>query len=101
MPDFQSGDPDYKYLDDMMEDDARQRLAEGDVWAWSTVTVTAHWGSFTASASVSGCSYADEEDFDLYGGKKELENQALCRLNETLESIYTVLRGRVEGPWVK
>jgi hypothetical protein len=87
-PDFQCGDPEYKELDDAEEARARARLDRGDYWAWCYVTVTARWGSFSATASLGGCSYADEAEFDRCGYKGELESEALARLNEVLESIY-------------
>lgn len=89
--DLQCGDPEYKEQDDAEEEKIRQRLDQGDYWAWCCVTVTARWGSFSASASVGGCSYADESDFEKDSPQGDLEHKALARLNDVLESIYARL----------
>ena len=96
-PDFQSGDPEYKELDDRLELEAIERLSRGDVWAWACVNVMAHWGSFSASTYLGGCSYKDEAEFRSCGELASLENDALSKLNDTLESIFHRLSLLVEG----
>lgn len=87
-PDFQTGDPSYKEQDDKLEAEVMERLNQGDVWAWAYVKVTARWGDFSASDGLGGCSFKDEAEFTSDGHLAELENEALCILNDTLESVY-------------
>jgi hypothetical protein len=58
-----SGDDDH---DRGVEDAICERLADGDVWAWAAVTVTARYDgadSVVGTDSLGCCNYADEEAF--------------------------------------
>ena len=50
-------------LDRETEDAILARLADGDVWAWAYVTVTATLDGFTGTDHLGGCSYENEAAF--------------------------------------
>lgn len=73
-----SGD---KNTDVVIEGKIYERLRKGDVWAWGTVTVTAHLDGFEGSVSLGCCNYRDEEEFrnDVYFSDMKREAlQLLC-----------------------
>lgn len=64
-PDFDLGDEE---LNQEYRAKIAERLEQGDIWAWASVTVSASWGGFTGTANIGGCNYTDEADFREPGG---------------------------------
>ena len=60
-----SGDDDE---DRAAEDEINERLDRGDVWAWASVAVEAHFMGCKGSDHLGGCSYRDTTDFIQPGG---------------------------------
>lgn len=82
-------------LDKQVEDEILERLEQGDVWAWVSVTVTASWQGQEASDHLGCCSYRDEDDFRQEGGYfDDMVEQALDTLNVELNELYTQLSAR-------
>lgn len=77
-----SGDNEF---DRQIEQEILDRLAQGDMWAWCCVEVTAttiYKGEITSESDYLGCcSYEDQEDFinnsGLYEGMKAMALEAL------------------------
>ena len=76
------------YNDDVPHKDINRRLDSGDVWAWCTVHVIAHWTNeegqeFTGDDYLGGCSYASEADFKqphgYYDDMKQVSYDALIK----------------------
>lgn len=70
------------------ENEIERRLDRGDVWAWACVTVVAEWGGFRGTASIGGCSYADEADFKSDAYYLDLRDEALDDLNATIADTH-------------
>lgn len=80
--DFDSGEPE---KDEELRRELRKRLANGDLWAWCTVVVTAKWKGWKGVDTLGGCSYKDEADFrqeDGYFG--DMKERALEDLNKSI-----------------
>jgi hypothetical protein len=85
-----SGDDD---LDRQVEDEIVDRIDRGDVWAWASVCVEAHWNGFVGRDCLGGCCYTDEEDFVKNGGYYEsMKSEALADLNSEIEAQYLKLK---------
>jgi len=90
--DFDSGD---KERDGQLRRELKDRLADGDLWAWCTVVVTAQWKDWKGEDTLGGCSYKDEADFrqddGYFGDMKDraLEdlNKGIARTAETIEEL--------------
>jgi len=73
-----------------------KRLELGDIWAWASVKITAHWHGLEGIEYLGCCSYEDEEDFKKNSGYYEdMKKQALedlqNRLNDILEAAEKLL----------
>ena len=65
-----------------------RRLRQGDVWAWCSVKVTAHWHGFDGSDHLGCCSYEDKKDFCQPGGYfDDMKERALDELNAQLAGL--------------
>lgn len=62
-------------LDKEYEDEIIRRLKNGDIWAWASVCVAAHWKGISGIDWLGNCSYKDEEDFKQSGGYYESMKQ--------------------------
>ena len=74
--------------DRLAEEEVRDRLYKGDVWAWCSVRVHASLGGFTGSSSWLGCcNYHSEADFRQPGGYyDDLKQEAIEDLKEKIEA---------------
>lgn len=78
------------------EDEVIKDFNNGNVWAWCTIRVKAHWGSFSGSDLLGGCSYKDEQDFkdDIY--YEDMKKGALEDLNEQIQKTFDEILTLVE-----
>ena len=67
------------------EDAIIERLNNGDVWAWSSVKVSAKWKGFEGVDYLGCCSYEDEEQFKQDGYYEDMKAQALEDLNRQVK----------------
>lgn len=75
-------------LDKKYEDEILERLNSGDVWAWASVCVTAHWKGINGVDCLSGCCYKNEEDFKKEGMYYEqMKKQAYDDLISKIEAL--------------
>lgn len=100
-PDFMSGDPEYEAEDRKMEEDAKRRLDQGDIWAWFMFRVIATWKDSTGkkytgtSNYLGGNSYASEEDFrrDFEAGEfTDMKDDAYENLMSQVEDADTGMK---------
>jgi hypothetical protein len=84
--------------DAKMVADIKERLRNGEVWAWACVTMTANWeGCLTASTSLGCCSYENEEDFKKDDYFPDMKQELLDDLNKQAEGMFKLLK-TLEGP---
>ena len=76
---FATDEPD---LDRKLEQEIRERLARGDVWAWCSVTVEVRWKEFSGEDHLGCCSYESEEDFRSGDYFESMVDEALGDLNQ-------------------
>ena len=82
-------------LDKEVEDDILGRLEQGEVWAWTAVTVTVSWQGQQASDHLGCCSYRDEDDFRQPDGYfDDMVDEAVETLNVELSELYAQLSAR-------
>lgn len=84
-----SGDP---AADREVEDWIRRELDTGNLWAWCTVRVTAHWRGLQGVDHLGCCSYRNEAEFRAPGGYfEDMKDRALDDLNRRIaESVRTL-----------
>ena len=63
------------------------RLAQGDIWAWASVTVTAKWGCFSGEACLGGCTYSGKEEFSQDVYFLQLCDDALADLQRHIQDV--------------
>ena len=74
---------------------AKRLVQDGDVWAWASITVNAHWCGFTGRDSLGCCTYKDEEDFKQHSEYYEdMVEVALRDLNDQISDKWEILRRR-------
>jgi len=79
-------------LDHAAERDVRERLMDGNDWAWCAVRITAAWKQFTGKAYLCCCSYESEEDFKAQSGYYlDMVQEALDELNRSIEETASAL----------
>jgi len=75
------------YPDDPdLESEIRNEIANGSVWAWCVVTVTATLDDLTGRDSMGGCSYASEADFR--------KNEYSSMMEEALDDLWRQMEAR-------
>lgn len=80
--------------DKKYEDEIIDRLNRGDVWAWATVKVTAHWNGLEGTDYLSGCCYQDEKDFKRPGGYyADMKKEALEALKQHIKELQAKVCG--------
>lgn len=79
-------DEDARYLAEI-----RERLENGDVWAWAWVRVTVAGHGFEGTDSLGGCCYRDEADFRA----TTLDDMARVALDDLKDRAIRATR---EGP---
>ena len=85
-----SGDDEF---DAQVENEIRERLNQGDIWAWAAVEVRATWRGFRGTACLGCCSYQSEEDFcEPDGYFDDLVNEALGDLNREVAEAHQHLQ---------
>jgi|SRR3954466_6357581 len=84
-----SGDPLY---DERNITEIRQRLENGDIWAWCTVKVTGTYrGIIQSSDHLGGCSYQNAEDFIRHSGYyKDMQLQCIRSIQDQLQTLLFV-----------
>ena len=76
-------------FDAQVESGIRERLNQGDIWAWAAVEVKATWKVFRGTACLGCCSYESEEDFRQPDGYfDDLLNEALEDLNREVAEAH-------------
>jgi hypothetical protein len=81
-----SGDEDF---DQQVEAEILERLAQDDLWAWATVSVTAEWEGMEEANYLGCCCYANEEEFRQEGGYfDDMVQEAVSNLNLRLRDLY-------------
>lgn len=83
-----SGDPE---VDRKVETELILRRANGDVWAWAVVTVTAQWKTFVGRAVLGGCSYANTAEFLTCDYYAHMRQTALESLQSGMQACYDQL----------
>lgn len=66
----------------------RDRLNDGDTWAWADVTLTAKWKSFKGVDHLGACSYKDTTDFKLYGPYSDMKGIAYHDLISSIQQAF-------------
>ena len=75
----------------------RERLEQGDIWAWCSVEVRADWNGYTGSDYLGGCCYADEADFRQPGGYfDDMKVAALAQLNDKVRAAWETVAPLLE-----
>lgn len=88
-----SGDPAF---DKEVEDKIIKDVADGDEWAWCSVTVKAKWAIFEGTDTLGCCSYVDEESFKTGGYYEDMKSNALAELNNELQLLFEQMKDRIE-----
>lgn len=87
----ETNDPEMHFDDTEIVSEIRQRVEDGDVWAWCEVTVRASIGPIYGEGHLFACSYENEDDFRQCGYFEDLKKEALAdldrKIRELLESL--------------
>lgn len=87
--------------DKKAEEDVRQQLQRGNMYAWCYVVVSATWSGFCGQASLGCCSYRSEEEVHQAVEDHGLKDEALHCLNtiiaQRLDAISRLLDGSGVG----
>ena len=67
----------------------RDRLNDGDTWAWADVKITAKWKAFEGVDHLGACSYKDTTDFKLYGPFADMKITAYQNLIYTIQQAFS------------
>lgn len=80
---FASGD---EKVDAANVKEVKDRLRQGDTWAWCMITVTAKWKEWTGKAYLGSCSYEDEASFKKDAYYQQMLDEALGDLNDSIRA---------------
>ncbi len=84
-------------FDKECEDEIINRVNDGDVWAWAHVTVVAGYNGFFGQASLGGCTYKDQKEFEQDDYYHDLAEEAIKDLNAHINAAYNDLKILDEG----